>query len=342
MSRKIYNVAIAGMGKRGTHYAKAFLNNSRFKIVGLCDKNANKMKTLPNRYRVDKIYTDVTQMLSDTQPNIFVFCTMPDNRLELIKAGVKAGVELIAYEKPMATSFNEALKIRKLLNNAGIKSVVSHQHRYGEHYSKVKELVSDGSIGQIQTIHGHATGWMMHMITHLIDYMLWYNDWIDAEWVVGQAAGKEKFKDSHSSPDYIAGLIQFKNGVRGIVECGEGVPDVPEINYWWHKCRICVKGTKGFAEVMTGNGWRAITHDSDGIISGEGVMNYDHDTMLYIQQIADWLDNNEMVHPCNGDNAFLGFQIAMAICRSVVQRGKIFFPLEPDEPEIEALKTVLS
>ena len=143
MSKKIYNVAIAGMGKRGTHHAETFLNNPRFKIVGLCDKKANKMSILANRYRVDKIYTDVTQMLSDTQPNIFVFCTMPDNRLELIKAGVKAGVELIAYEKPMATSFNEALKIRELLNNAGIKSVVSHQHRYGEHYSKVKELVSD-------------------------------------------------------------------------------------------------------------------------------------------------------------------------------------------------------
>jgi hypothetical protein len=47
------------------------------------------------------------------------------------------------------------------------------------------------------------------------------------------------------------------------------------------------------------------------------------------------------VHPCNGDNAFKGLQIMMAICRSAVQRGKVMLPLGPGEPELEALKNVL-
>jgi predicted dehydrogenase len=205
----------------------------------------------------------------------------------------------------------------------------------------VKEIIASGAIGRVHTIYGHATPWMLHLITHLIDYVRWYNDNAEAEWVVGQAAGKEKFEDVHPSPDYIAGLIQFENGVRGIVECGEGAPDVPEVDYWWRKCRVSAQGTEGFAEVLTGGGWRAITRDSGGVISGTANMDYDHDMPPYVQQIADWLDDPAQVHPCNGESAFKGLEIMMAICRSAVQRGKVALPLGPGEPELEALKNAL-
>lgn len=232
----------------------------------------------------------------------------------------------------------------RLLRESGIGSVVSHQHRYGEHYQKVKEIIASGALGRVHTVYGHATGWMMHMMTHMIDYASWYNDYADVEWVVGQAAGKEKFADVHASPNYICALIQYTNGVRGIIECGAGAPDVPEVEAWWRKCRIGAQGSEGFAEVLTGGGgagggWRAVT--KDGMMAGPGGMDYAHDMPPYIQDIADWLDDPDKVHPCNGERAFQGFQVMMAACRSVVQRGKVALPLGPGEPELEALKAAL-
>jgi predicted dehydrogenase len=259
----------------------------------------------------------------------------------MIRQGVEHGARLIAFEKPVATSTNEALEIMKLVREAGVKTVVSHQHRYGDHYKKVKEIIASGAIGRVHTVYGTATGWMLHMLTHLIDYTRWFNDNAEAEWVVGQASGKGKFSDNHPSPDYIAGLVQYSNGVRGMVESGEGAPDVPEVEVWWRKCRIGAQGTEGFAEVLTGGGWRAITRESGGVISGPGNMDYAHDMPPYVQEIADWLDDSARVHPCNGENAYRGFEIAMAICRSAVQRGKIKLPLGPGEPELEALARAL-
>ena len=185
----------------------------------------------------------------------------------------------------------------------------------------------------------------MHMITHLIDYAGWYNDYADPEWVVGQAFGTEKFADVNASPDYICALVQYSNGVRGIFECGAEAPDVPEVDSMWHKCRIGAQGSAGFAEVLTGKegkggGWRAVT--KDGLISGSGAMDYAHDMPLYIQDIAGWLDDPQKIHPCNGETAFKGFQVMLAACRSVVQRGKVTLPLGTGEPELEALKKVLS
>jgi predicted dehydrogenase len=337
---KTYTVAVAGMGKRGMHHADAVARNPRFKLLGVCDIDPARLEAARQQFGVDVVDTDAARMLAVTRPDVFVFCTLPQIRLPLIRAGVEAGVKLIAYEKPMATSTNEALEMNRLLRQAGVKTVVSHQHRYGEHYQKVKDLVASGAIGRVHTVYGHATGWMMHMMTHLIDYAGWYNDYAEPEWVVGQAAGKEKFADVHASPDYICALIQYANGVRGIVECGAGAPDVPEVDYWWRKCRIGAQGTEGFAEVLTGGGWRAVT--KNGVSSGPGCMDYAHDMPPYIQDIADWLDDPADVHPCNGETTFKGFQVMMAACRSVVQRGKVTLPLGAGEPELVALQSALS
>ncbi len=342
---KTYSVVVAGLGKRGAHHAEEFARNPRFEIVGLCDIDQERMSAAAATLGVAHTNTSAAQLLADTKPDVFCFCTLPSIRLEMIKAGVQAGVQLIAYEKPIAMSMNKALDMFKLVREANVKTVVSHQHRYGEHYQKVKQIIASGAIGRVHTVYGHAIGWMMHMMTHMIEYASWYNDYADPEWVLGQADGKAKFADVHSSPDYIAALIQYSNGVRGIIECGAGAPDVPEVDSMWHKCRIGAQGTKGFAEVLTGKegkggGWRAVTQD--GVISGPGYMNYAHDMPPYIQQIADWLDDPANVHPCNGETALQGFQIMMAACRSAVQRGKVLLPLGPGEPELEALRNVLS
>ncbi|MDD5687556.1 MAG: Gfo/Idh/MocA family oxidoreductase [Elusimicrobia bacterium] len=337
MSLKKYTVAVVGLGKRGKHHISAFSRNPRFEVLGICDIDSARVDSVKKEFNVQNSDTDAKKLLNKIKPDIFCFCTLPNIRLDMIKIGVEAGVKLIAYEKPIALSTNEALEIMNLLRNAKVKSVVSHQHRYGEHYRKVNEIIRSGAIGRVHTVYGTATGWMMHMMTHLIDYCRWFNDNAGAEWVMGQASGTTKFKDIHVSPDYIAGIIHFTNGVRGIIECGAGAPDVPEVDYWWRKCRIGAQGTEGFAEVLTGGGWRAITKNSKGVISGPGCMNYDLDMPPYIQDIAEWLDNENKVHPCNGESAYKGFEIMMGVCRSVIEGGQIKLPLSQGYKELESL-----
>ena len=203
------------------------------------------------------------------------------------------------------------IEIRDMLRKAGVKAVVSHQHRYGSHYQKVKEIAASGQLGRVHTVYASATGWMTHMLSHLIDYTMWYNDYSPGVWAMGQAAGKAKFADNHPSPDYIGGFVQFANGVRGIYECGAGAPDQPEVGKWWGKNRMCVQGTEGFVEVLTNGGWRAVTK-SGGYQSGEGAMNYDADMPPYIQEMADWLDGKK-VHQCNIEQACLGAEVMFAL-----------------------------
>ncbi|MGC8863866.1 MAG: hypothetical protein ACP5R5_13975, partial [Armatimonadota bacterium] len=149
-----------------------------------------------------------------------------------------------------------------------------------------------------------------------------------------------KLTDNHPSPDYLAGFIQFANGVRGIIEVGEFAPDVPEVDYWWRKVRFIVQGTEGFAEVHVGGGWRAVTKSRGAEGSEEGTWDADHEQVPYIQDIALWLDGVKH-HPCDGEGGFKDQEIMCALMRSAVERRRIDLPLGPGEPELEALARVL-
>ena len=336
VSEKKYRVVVVGMGKRGMHHASAFQANGRFEVVGICDIDQARLDAAAAKLGVPVKGTDAGEVAKAARPDVFCFCTLPTIRSGMIKIGIESGARLIAMEKPVALNSIEGFEVRKLLAGSGVKTVVSHQHRYGEHYHKVKELIASGALGRVHTVYGTSTGWMMHMLSHLIDYMRWYNGEAPAEWVMAQAAGRGKFADIHTSPDYIGGFIQFANGVRGVVECGAGAPDVPEVDYWWRKCRIGAQGTDGYAEVLTGGGWRAVT--KNGACSGPGCMNYDLDMPPYIQQIADWLDDDAKVHECNFESAYQGFEIMMGLCRSAAERGQVALPLTGAADEIAMLK----
>ncbi len=333
-----YKVVVVGMGKRGGHHASAFQANGNFEVVGLCDVDEARLAAAKAKYPAAATGTNALEVSKAVKPDVFCFCTLPTLRSEMVKIGIESGAKLIAFEKPVALDSIEGFKVKQLLDKSGVKAVVSHQHRYGEHYRKTKEIIASGALGNVHTVYGSATGWMMHMLSHLIDYTSWFNNYADPKWVMAQAAGDGKFADVHSSPDYIAGFVQYANGVRGVLECGAGAPDIPEAEYWWKKCRMGAQGSEGFAEVLTGNGWRAVTK-ATGACSGPGAMNYDLDMPPYIQEIADWLGDDKKVHPCQFSNAYQGFEIMMAMCRSVVKGGQIALPLTEAMDEMALLKS---
>lgn len=336
---KKYKVVVVGMGKRGLNHAAMFQANGRFELAGVCDIDQTRLDAAAAKLGVAVKGTDAAQVARDLKPDVFCFCTMANVRAPMIQAGIESGARLIAMEKPIALTGDVGFEMRRLIESSGVKVVVSHQHRFGTHYQAVKDLIASGALGHIHTVYGTATGWMMHMLSHLIDYMRWYNGEAEAEWVMAQAAGRGKLTDAHPSPDYIGGFIQFANGVRGVVECGAGAPDVPEVDYWWRKCRIGAQGSLGFAEVLTGGGWRAVT--TTGSYSGEGCMNYDLDMPPYIQQMADWLDDEAKVHPCNFESAYKGFEIMMALARSAAGGGQVALPLTPGPNELELLRSAV-
>jgi predicted dehydrogenase len=160
------------MGKRGKHHATACHANPNFEVAGICDISEDALaaakELLGGNVRTS---TDAAALTAELKPDVFCFCTMPHLRKDFIQIAVDSGVKLVAFEKPVADSSKVAREVKEIIDASGIKAVVSHQHRYGPHYSKVKEIAASGALGKIHTIYAGTPGWMMHMMTHMIDYM---------------------------------------------------------------------------------------------------------------------------------------------------------------------------
>jgi len=169
-----YRVVVVGMGKRGMHHALAFQANGRFEVAGVCDIDPTRLDAAAAKFGAAK-GTDARELCASVKPDVFCFCTLPNLRIPMIQAGIAGGARLIAFEKPVALTTKEGFEVKRMLDAAKVKAVVSHQHRYGEHYRKVKEIVASGALGQVHTVYGTSTGWMTHMLSHLIDYTRWYN-----------------------------------------------------------------------------------------------------------------------------------------------------------------------
>ena len=120
-----YRVVVVGMGKRGMHHALAFQANERFEVVGVCDIDPARLDAAAARFGAAQ-GTDARQLCASLKPDIFCFCTLPNLRSEMVRAGIDGGARLIAFEKPVALNTIEGFEVRKLLAASGVKAVISH------------------------------------------------------------------------------------------------------------------------------------------------------------------------------------------------------------------------
>jgi len=71
-------------------------------------------------------------------------------------------------------------------------------------------------------------------------------------------------------------------------------------------------------------------------------MNYDLDMPPYIQEMADWLDDDNKAPACNFENACLGAEIMLALQRSAAEGGQVALPLASGADEQALLKAKLA
>jgi len=340
-----HKVAQVGCGHRGRHHIEGFLRNrDRFELAALCDLIPEKLKAASAEYGIAKTYADAEAMLAAEKPDVFSFVTQPSVRLPLVELGIRRRVRAIAFEKPMATSLAEARRITDLCREAGVKFIVSHQQKYGAHWHKARAVAERGEIGDLIRIHASSRAWLSQLGTHLVDYILWFNGARRATWAVGHVHGRKGLTDSHPSPDYVQGEIAFENGVRALVQFGYLSPQWLTDDKFWTDNRITLYGTHGYAWANTDGEWRAFTKTSKGEVIGEQLAHWPEQekNLLqapYLRDLADWLDDERKVHPCNGEISYHGFEIMEALCLSALDHRRIDLPLKeiPRETALERM-----
>src|SRR5947199_114203 len=130
--------------------------------------------------------------------------------------------------------------------------------------------------------------------------------------VLGQAQGRAAYEEDHPCPDHVAGIVELDSGARAILEIGSLAPRHLDDGDFWQDVAVTVWGTHGFARVVLGAGWQAVTRGSGGRVQ-TGPADPSPGEPEHFRLLADWLDDPRRVHPSSLEISYHGFEILMGM-----------------------------
>lgn len=110
-----------------------------------------KLADFARRHRVPKTYTDADALIADPEVDIVYIATPPANHKELALKALAAG-KPVYVEKPMAMTHAECLEMIDAARKAGQKLFVAYYRRALPYFTKIKELLDAGAIGDPLTV----------------------------------------------------------------------------------------------------------------------------------------------------------------------------------------------
>jgi predicted dehydrogenase len=216
-SRK--RIAHVGTGSRARFYRGAIVGDyARYtEYVGLCDNNPGRLKLFQ-----DKVYdatgvlvhsfdaADFDRMIAETKPDTVIVTTVDSTHSDYIVRAMELGCDVIT-EKPMTTDAAKCQAIIDTQKRTGRNCTVGFNYRYSPPRTQVKDLLMEGTIGDVLSVDFHwmlnthhgadyfrrwhsrkefSGGLMVHKSTHHFDLVNW---WLSAIPETVYTNGKREF-----------------------------------------------------------------------------------------------------------------------------------------------------
>lgn len=329
----MYKCAIIGVsGERARGHAEAYKHIHRGELVTISSRQEDKLNEFGDRYQIGARYPDYREMLEKEKPDLVHVNTPPNVRLEIMQAAEAAGIPALLVEKPIAIQGEDFMAIRDFARSTKIKIAVNHQLHFHPRRMTLQRQVRDGKIGDVRLIEATARYNLAYQGTHSLQAIGAFNPLGRATSVFGQVSGPAGLQDNpaqHFAPDQCVAAINFDNGVRGLLQCGENAPSTGDRAINLHK-RVAVYGTRGFVH------WTMWSWETN--LNGKqdsGVHSYWDEDLLgqagATEAMFDWMESDrpEAVHPLNLDSALRDMNIILGIYMSALNYAPIKVPVEP-------------
>lgn len=149
-NRKI-RMALVGCGRiSDNHFGAMEKHADQIEIVDVCDIDPDALEKAVARTGANG-HTNLTQMLQTTTADIVVLTTPsgqhPDQAIEIARSG-----RHVLTEKPMATRWNDGLRMVKACDDAGVRLFVVKQNRRNATLQLLKKAVEQKRFGRIYMV----------------------------------------------------------------------------------------------------------------------------------------------------------------------------------------------
>ncbi|MEL6922788.1 MAG: Gfo/Idh/MocA family oxidoreductase, partial [Bacteroidota bacterium] len=127
-------------------------------LLALADLDEQKAKAVAEKYGIARVYTDVSTMLENEQPDFVDIITPPNTHLALVQQVADAGHHIIC-QKPLAPTLAEAQQMVDYAAAKGVRLLAHENWRFQPWYRQMKKMIEAGAIGdQVFSLY-----WQMRM-----------------------------------------------------------------------------------------------------------------------------------------------------------------------------------
>lgn len=213
-------------------------------LAAVCGRNRERAEALAAAHSVDRVYTDVQDMIDEAHLDAVIVATAEDAHHPAVMASLAAGLHVLC-EKPMAFSAAQSAEMLESANRAGVKHMIQFTNRGLPHFRYVKRLLDEGYIGQ--PYHGYfywPPGWspaaevnpyhwvwdaqrskgtLNELGAHMIDLARWYfGDVVRVSASLGTFVHRMGVdgQPMDTANDSAFLLLDFANGAHAVVHVG--------------------------------------------------------------------------------------------------------------------------
>ena len=145
-------VGLIGAGRIGKVHALSILKNlPSVTVKGVTDTIAGRAESLAADTGIANVYGDYREMLADGDIEAVLVCSSTDTHTEIVRAAAGAGKHIFC-EKPLDTDVGRVKETLKRVGDAGVKLQIGFNRRFDHNFSKLKELILAGAIGDLHIL----------------------------------------------------------------------------------------------------------------------------------------------------------------------------------------------
>jgi UDP-N-acetyl-2-amino-2-deoxyglucuronate dehydrogenase len=151
MMCKPIGVGIIGAGLIAPNHAAGFQEiPDQAEVVAVCDINKDNAENLASLFDA-RIYADYQELIADPHVQLVDILLPHHLHYDAAMAVIRAGKHLL-LEKPVAVTYQEALKIYEAAQNAGIHFGVAENTRYIPAYIEAEKMLRAGKLGDVTLV----------------------------------------------------------------------------------------------------------------------------------------------------------------------------------------------
>jgi len=141
-------IAVVGCGRISKNHFGAIERHAiDLELVGVCDIDAERARQHGEQYKVPS-FRELRSMLEEVKPDVLAVCTPSGLHPEQTALAAQMGVNVIT-EKPMATRWQEGLRMVRACDEAGVRLFVVKQNRRNTTLQMLKRAVEERRFGRI-------------------------------------------------------------------------------------------------------------------------------------------------------------------------------------------------